>query len=147
MSLLDGIEVLEDRLEQHVEELSRELIYEFVENHCRYRAFGSCYDGTFKLYNNIYICNEPYYHPSIVYECTQVEIFEDYICPVDASYPILIENYDKPELPSWVKFMFPAQNGYECRYGNGDFAFYHSPLPNPSGKHSTVKLPFRLIKG
>ena len=127
MSLLDGIDVLEDRLEQHVEELSHELVYEFAKNHCRYNVFRRYDDGTFWIHNNVYNCTEPYYRPSTMHECTQVGIYDDYIYPVDTNYPILIEDYDKPKLPSYIKFAFPTQDGYECRYDRMDdrFATYH----------------------
>ena len=132
MSLLDGIDVLEDRLEQHVEELSRKLVYEFAKNHCRYNAFRSYDDGTFWVYNNVYDYDyiEPHYRPSTMHECTQVELYDDYIYPIDVNYPILIEDYDKPELPSYIKFAFPVQDGYECRYDrmSDSFATYHSPI-------------------
>lgn len=138
MSLLDGIDVLEDRLGQHVEELSRELIYEFAKDHCRYNVFRRGDDGTFWVCNNEYFTDYSYssFVPNAV-ECSQVEIFDGdelRIYPIDVNYPILIEDWNEPTLPRYIRFFFPPSEGFATEYDHrsGEFNVYSRKILNGS---------------
>lgn len=108
MSLLDGIDKLEERLDDYVKEMSETLLFEFASKHCRYIINRRDNETTFFTFNNVYTRNGSSYMTNGV-ECSQVAILRDYtprLYAVDPDYPILIENWSEPVLPAYVQFLF-----------------------------------------
>ena len=108
MSLLDGVDVLEERLDDYVKEMSEALLLEFASRHCRYIINRRDNRSTFFAFNNVYT-RDGSSHMTNGVECSQVAIFRDYtprLYAVDPDYPILIENWGEPTLPAYVQFLF-----------------------------------------
>lgn len=108
MSLLDGVDVLEERLDDYVKEMSEALLFEFASKHCRYIINRRDNETTFFAFNNVYTRDGFSYMNNGV-ECSQVAILRDYtprLYAVDPDYPILIENWGEPTLPAYVQFLF-----------------------------------------
>ena len=108
MSLLDGIDVLEEQLDEYVKEMSEALLFEFASKHCRYIINRRDNETTFFAFNNVYTRDGSSYMNNGV-ECSQVAILRDYtprLYAVDPDYPILIENWGEPTLPAYVQFLF-----------------------------------------
>ena len=108
MSLLDGINELEEQLDDYVKEMSEALLLEFASRHCRDIINRRDNETTFFTFNNVYTLNGSSYMTNCV-ECSQVAILRDYtprLYAVDPDYPILIENWSEPVLPAYVQFLF-----------------------------------------
>ena len=132
MSLLDGIDVLEERLDDYVKEMSEALLFEFASKHCRYIINRRDNETTFFAFNNVYTRNGSSYMNNCV-ECSQVAILRDYtprLYAVDPDYPILIENWGEPTLPAYVQFLFmPCVSEESFR----DERFYYSSVSYRGG--------------
>lgn len=123
MSLLDGIDELEEQLDDYVKEMSEALLLEFASRHCRYLINRRDNESTFFAFNNVYTRNGSSYMTNGI-ECSQVAILRDYtprLYAVDPEYPILIENWREPVLPAYVQFLFMPCIGEqsfrdECAY-------------------------------
>ena len=108
MSLLDGINELEEQLDDYVKEMSANLLFEFASKHCRYIINRRDNESTFFAFNNVYTRGGSSYMNNGI-ECSQVAILRDYtprLYAVDPDYPILIENWEEPVLPAYVQFIF-----------------------------------------
>ena len=108
MSLLDGIDELEEQLDDYVKEMSEALLFEFASRHCRYIINRRDDESTFFAFNNVYTPNGSSYMTNGI-ECSQVAILRDYtprLYAVNPDYPILIENWGEPTLPAYVQFLF-----------------------------------------